>query len=274
MRLKVAIQGERGSYSHQAASLYFENYEPIFLKSFKEVFDSVGSGTADRGVVPIENTTTGSIRKVVNLLLERDVYAIGEVKVTVNHALLAPDGASIQTIKYVYSHPEAISQCEDFLSSKGWQVIPRFDTAGSAREVAERGDPTFAAIAPEQAASLYGLKVLMRGIQDVKPNITRFYVVSKNPNWSKDADTTSAFFATRHVPGALWRALGAFARRNINLLWLESRPIRGEPWNYSFFVEFEGSLYEDYVVEALDELKELSIWVKLVGSYKRWRKIS
>ncbi len=274
MTVKVAIQGDKGSYSDEAAQLFFGDYEPVFLRTFNDVFDLVESGEADMGVVPVENTTTGSIRKVLNLLLERDVYAIGEVKVKVDHALLAPKGATLDNIKYVYSHPEAISQCEGFLSSRDWQVIPRYDTAGSAREVAERADPSYAAIASERTAQLYGLSVLLREIQDVKPNITRFYVISRDAQWPRDADTTSAFFATRHVPGALWRALGAFAKRNINLLWLESRPIRGEPWNYSFFVEFEGSMHEDYVQEALKELEGQSVWVKLVGSYKRWRRIS
>ncbi len=267
--MRVAIQGERGSYSDEAALIFFKSYEPISKQSLEEVFDSVECAESDYGVVPVENSTTGSIRKSLDLLLKRDVSVVGEVKVRVRHALLGIRGSKIEDIKVVYSHPEAISQCEDFLKSREWEVIPSFDTAGAAREVAESGDMKKAAIAGERAASIYNLEVLARDIQDISHNTTRFFVIAKEGSWPKEADTTSAFFATRHVPGALWRALGVFAKRNINLLWLESRPIRKEPWNYSFFIEFEGSLWEDYVNEALKELEDHTIWVKVLGSYKR-----
>lgn len=267
--MRVAIQGEKGSYSDQAASKFFHEYVLIPKRFSEEVFDSVERGESDYGVIPVENSTTGSIRKSLDLLLERDIKVVGEVKVRVRHALLGVRGATLEEIEVVYSHPEAISQCESFLKSRGWTIIPSFDTAGAAREVAEQGDKRKAAIASERVSELYGLDVLARDIQDLPHNTTRFFVVSKEDNWPKDADTTSAFFATRHVPGALWRALGVFASRNINLLWLESRPIRREPWNYSFFVEFEGSLWEDYVREALDDLRDEAIWVKVLGTYRR-----
>ncbi len=269
--MRVAIQGERGSYSDEAARRFFQEggYEPLSMRFLEEVFDSVESGEAEYGVIPVENSSTGSIRKSLDLLLERDVRVIGEVKVRVRHALLGVKGAKLDDIELVYSHPEAISQCEGFLKSRGWRVIPSFDTAGAAREVAEQGDRKRAAIASERVAELYDLEILAKDIQDLPHNTTRFFVITDEDEWPKDADTTSAFFATRHVPGALWRALGVFARRNINLLWLESRPIRREPWNYSFFVEFEGSLWEGYVNDALDELESESIWVKVLGTYKR-----
>ncbi len=269
--MKIAIQGEKGSYSDEAARRFFQEreYIPLSKRFLEEVFDSVETGEADYGVVPVENSSTGSIRKSLDLLLERDVKVVGEVKVRVRHALLGVRGARLEDIEVVYSHPEAISQCEGFLKSRGWKVIPSFDTAGAAREVAERGDKRRAAIASERVAELYDLEVLARDIQDLPHNTTRFFVITSEGEWPRDADTTSAFFATRHVPGALWRALGVFARRNINLLWLESRPIRREPWNYSFFVEFEGSLWEGYVRDALEELENESIWVKVLGTYKR-----
>ncbi len=269
--MKVAIQGERGSYSDEAAKRFFQDkeYEPLSKRFLEEVFDSIESGEADYGVIPVENSSTGSIRKSLDLLLERDIRVVGEVKVRVRHALLGVKGARLEDVEVVYSHPEAISQCEGFLKSRGWRVIPSFDTAGAAREVAEQGDRRKAAIASKRVAELYELEVLARDIQDLPHNTTRFFVITKEREWPRDADTTSAFFATRHVPGALWRALGVFARRNINLLWLESRPIRKEPWNYSFFVEFEGSLWEEYVRDALEELESESIWVKVLGTYRR-----
>jgi len=265
----VAIQGERGSYSDEAALKFFGEYDPLPKRFLEEVFDSVTSSEADYGVIPVENSTTGSIRKSLDLLLESDVKVVGEVKVRVRHALLGVKGAGLEDIEVVYSHPEAISQCEGFLKSRDWAVVPSFDTAGAAKEVALVGDRRRAAIAGERVAEIYGLEILARDIQDLPHNTTRFFVISREADWPKEADTTAAFFATRHVPGALWRALGVFAKRNINLLWLESRPIRKEPWNYSFFVEFEGSLWEDYVREAIKELEDQAIWVKVLGSYKR-----
>lgn len=235
----------------------------------EEVFDSVQSGEADYGVIPIENSSTGSIRKSLDLLLAREVRVIGESKVRVSHTLLGMKGVKLSDIERVYSHPEAISQCEGFLRGHNWVVIPSLDTAGAARFIAETNDRRSAAIASERAASIYGLEVIARNIQDMPVNITRFFVISLNEQLSRDSDTTAAFFATKHKPGSLWRALGAFAKRGINLLWLESRPIKGEPWNYSFYVEFEGSLRDEVIKEAIQELRELTIWVKVLGSYKR-----
>jgi len=268
--MRVAIQGERGSYSEEAARIYFKSldFELLTKDHLDEVFDSVQSGEADYGVIPVENSTTGSIRKSLDLLLERDVRVIGEVKVKVSHALMSVKGR-IEDVKVVYSHPEAIAQCEKFLKGRNWIVVPSLDTAGAARIVADANDASLAAIASERAASIYGLKILARDIQDIPLNITRFFVISLRDQISEDADTTAAFFATSHKPGSLWRALGAFARRNINLLWLESRPIKGEPWNYSFYVEFEGSINEYAVREAIRELEELTIWIKILGSYRR-----
>ncbi len=268
--MRVAIQGEKGSYSDEAARKFFGDYEAIYNRFLEEVFDSVASKEADYGIIPVENSTTGSIRKALDLLLENDAKVIGEIEVRVRHALLSVKSANLEDIKVIYSHPEAISQCERFLRSRKWTVIPSFDTAGAAREVARLGDPRKAAIAGEQAAGIYKLNILARDIQDLYHNTTRFFVVSREGKWiDKEADTTSLFFATRHIPGALWRALGAFARRSINLLWLESRPIRKEPWNYSFFVEFEGSLSSENIKEALDELKDRTLWLKVLGSYKK-----
>ena len=269
--VRIAIQGERGSYSEEAALQYFKacDYELVMKNYLEEVFDSLLSGEADYGVIPIENSSTGSIRKSLDLLLSRDVKVVGEAKVKVSHALLAVKGVKLSDIERVYSHPEAISQCENFLRSRNWDVIPSLDTAGAARFIAETNDRRSAAIAGERAASIYGLEVIAREIQDIPLNITRFFVISSSERIDHDANTTAAFFATEHKPGSLWRALGAFAKRGINLLWLESRPIRGEPWNYSFYVEFEGSLLDSVVTEAVRELKELTIWVKILGSYKR-----
>ncbi len=267
--MRVAIQGEKGSYSDEAASKFFGDYEAIYSRFLEEVFDSVTSGEASYGVIPVENSTTGSIRKALDLLLENDVRVVGEVKIKIRHALLSVKGAKLEDIKVVYSHPEAISQCEGFLRSREWTVIPSFDTAGAAREVAKLGDRSKAAIAGEHVADIYNLDILARDIQDLPHNTTRFFVMGRQDSSMSEANTTSLFFATRHAPGALWRALGAFARRNINLLWLESRPIRKEPWNYSFFVEFEGSLLDENVKEALKELKDRTLWLKILGSYKR-----
>ncbi len=270
--MRVAIQGEKGSYSDEAAKKFFRDYEALYESFLEEVFESVTSKEADYGVIPVENSTTGSIRKALDLLLEKDVKVVGEIEVRVRHALLSVKGAKLGDVKVIYSHPEAISQCEKFLRSRNWTVIPSLDTAGAAREVAKLGDRSKAAIAGEQTANIYGLDILARDIQDLPHNTTRFFVISSEEKWVDErADTTSLFFATRHVPGALWRALGAFARRDINLLWLESRPIRKEPWNYSFFVEFEGSQYDENIKEALSELKNLTLWLKVLGSYKRER---
>ncbi len=267
--MRIAIQGDKGSYSDEAAHRFFKDYELVSKRFLEEVFDSVSSGEVDYGVIPVENSSTGSIRKSLDLLLEKDVSVIGEIKVRIKHALLGIKEANLEDIEVVYSHPEALSQCEKFLRSRGWTIIPSFDTAGAAREIAKRGDRRMAAIASEAASKLYNLEILARDIQDLPHNTTRFFIISKEGKWPKNADTTSGFFATRHVPGALWRALGVFAKRNINLLWIESRPIREEPWNYSFFIELEGSLWEDYVRETFEDLEEEAVWTKILGTYKR-----
>lgn len=270
--MKVAIQGERGSYSEEAAMQFFgpNCFELLMKDHLDDVFESVESGDSDYGVIPVENTSTGSIRKSLDLLLERNVRVIGETKVKVSHALLGIMGTSLSEIECVYSHPEAIAQCEKFLRRYGWKVIPSLDTAGAAKFIAETKDRRAAAIASERAALMYGLEVLIKDVQDLPTNITRFFVISLEETIPPNADASAAFFATRHTPGSLWKALGAFAKREINLLWLESRPIKGEPWNYSFYLEFEGSLNDGEVIEAIEELRRLTLWVKLLGSYKRW----
>ncbi len=268
-RCSVGYQGVKGAYSEFAAKKFFG--EKCLLrphKTFKEVFDSLDEGKIRFAVVPVRNSVTGGIREVMDLLFEREIRVTGEVTLKIEHVLVSLPEAELKDIKYVYSHPEALAQCKRFLKERNWVVYPSYDTAGSVLEIKRRKLFEAAAIASEYAAKLYDMKILLRSIQDSKDNYTKFYVLSKEEKVPEDSDTTSVIFITEHVPGALYRALGAFAERNINLLHIESRPIRDQPWNYSFYIDFEGSLNDQKIKDALKDLKKRSVWLKILGSYK------
>jgi len=265
--LTVAFQGELGAYSHIAALKFFGSIDALPQKTIADVFDAVEVSEARYGVVPFENSLEGSVNETYDMLLERDLYVFGEVKLRVVHCLIANADTKISDIKRVYSHPQALAQCRSYLKAMGWEAVPYYDTAGSVKMLKESKVKDAAAIASELAAEIYGMKVLRRGIEDFISNYTRFLVIGKEQAPRTGKDKTSIIFTTKHIPGALYLALEDFAKRGINLTMLVSRPTKRTPWEYNFFVDFEGHLSEGHVRDCLEALKGKTTFLKVLGSY-------
>lgn len=236
-RMRIGFQGEELSYSDQASMELFPDDERVGLPTFVSAFEALRDGGVERLVLPIENSTTGSILPVLDRLLPGKVRIIAEHLVEVRHCLLAVPGASLDRIRRVHSQPEALAQAEAMISHRGWMPIPEHDTAGAVRLVAERGDPAEAALAPERAAQPHDLEVLLRHVVDRDHNTTRFVVVAPDePPIASDADKSSVAFTTLHQPGALALALTELGLRGANLTRIESRPAE-TAWRYRFFVD-------------------------------------
>lgn len=269
--LRVAFQGEWGAFGEEAViRLYGDEAEPVPYPQFPDVFRAVASGQVDRGVVPVENSIAGTVNEVYDLLRQFDLFVQGEQVVPVELCLMALPGQTLADIRRVYSHPKALEQCERFLRELGVEAIALYDTAGSARLIREQGWRGVAAVASRRAAERYGLEILAAGIQDVSDNYTRFVALGREPAPRQPGPTkTMLVMATQHVPGSLYRCLGCLARRGINLLKLESRPTRDRPWEYLFYLDFEGHRDEPHVAEALAELSLHTNWLKVLGSFPR-----
>jgi len=269
---KVAIQGEKGSYSEEAAINYFKNkkIKILYCNSFEEVFKNVKNKKANSALIPIENSWTGSINEVYDLLLKYNMFIIGEYILKIKHCLIALKKYSLSKINKVFSHPQAIEQCRNFLKKYDWEIIPFYDTAGSAKMIKEEEIEYAASIASKRAAKSYNLKIIKENIQDTENNYTRFIEISnKKINPISKKCKTSLIFATRHIPGALYKALEPFAKRKINLTKLESRPDKEKAWQYIFYLDFEGNINDKKVLEAIKEMKERTKFIKFLGSYKK-----
>lgn len=265
----VAFQGERGAYSEEAAGALVPGAATLACATLREVFDAVAGGRASAGVVPVENSQAGSINETYDLLLAHALHITGECDLRVRHCLLALPGQAVGDLREVYSHPQALAQCEEFLRAHNLHPVPAADTAGSAKMVAERALRGAGAIAGRQAARIYGLEILADGIETNPHNYTKFLRVGRTPAPREDPAKTSIVFTTRNVPGALYQALGAFAARAINLTKLESRPRREVPWEYVFYVDFEGHQDDPEAAGALRELAAVCTFVRVLGSYPR-----
>ena len=266
--LVVAYQGEPGAYSQEAIYQHFgPGVETLACQSFDEIFRAVETSGAKAGLLPVENSQAGSINQAFDLLLDHDLRVIGEVKLRVRHCLLAPPGTPAAEIRRVRSHPQALAQCERYIRNRGWQALPAYDTAGSARELAEAPEPGTAAIASALAGQTYGLEVLDAGIEDSPDNTTRFFLLGREEPPPGKYNKTSLVFATLHTPGALHNVLGELASRGINLTKIESRPRRNRPWHYVFYVDLEGHWQDAAVHRALIGLLARTAFVKLLGSY-------
>jgi len=274
---RVAFQGEPGAYSDEAISASLGEVERLPCRTLREVFSAVETGAAQAGIVPVENSYAGSINETYDLLLASPLHIVGEVTHRVDHCLLALPGETLGTVRRVLSHPQALWQCEEFLRAHGLQPVPDYDTAGAARRVAQEGLAHTAAIAGRRAARLYGLEVLAESIQTAADNLTRFLFLSRVPAPALEEAKTSIVFGTENVPGALYRALGAFARRGLNLSKLESRPAQqrssgGAPWEYLFYVDVEAHVEAPLMAEALAELRGATTFLRVLGPYPRARR--
>ena len=271
---RVAFQGERGAFSEQAAvQLLGRNLEFRPRARFEEVFQALASGDVDCAVIPIENTLAGSVHENYDHLLHFKLPIVAETKVRIVHNLIALPGARFSQIQKAYSHPVALGQCLHFFQK--YPQIQRetyYDTAGSVKMIMEQAPNGAAAIASAAAAEYYGAHILKRSIEDDRQNFTRFFLLvrkapARNTLHNGKNLKTSIVFTTRNVPGALFRCLAAFALRDINLAKIESRPLRGKPWEYLFYLDFLGSIEEERCRHALDHLGELTDLFQVLGCY-------
>ncbi len=266
--VKVAFQGERGAFSEDAAAkLFGSDIDYLPCARLREVFELVSRDKVEFGVVPVENSQAGSINETYDLLLLYPLSILAEVILRVNHCLMALSGTKLDDIKMIYSHPQAIAQCAEFLSNLNVEIMSSYDTAGSAKMIKEKGLKNCAAIASNRAADIYGLEILAPDIETSANNYTKFAAISKQKAKRARKNKTSLVFATEHKPGSLYRILGIFATRNINLTKLESRPSRREPWEYVFYADVEGHLDSKIYQEAVRELQREAAFVKILGSY-------
>ncbi|MGQ9545850.1 MAG: prephenate dehydratase [Dehalococcoidia bacterium] len=266
--VKVAFQGERGAFSEDAATkLFGEDIDSLPCVQLRDVFRTVSEDRARFGVVPLENSQAGSINETYDLLLTYPLNIFAEVILRVSHCLMGLPGEKLDHIRTIYSHPQALAQCDEFLSKLKVEVVPSYDTAGSAKMIADKRLTNCAAIANQRAAELYGLEILAPEIQTSANNYTKFVAISQERAREAEKNKTSLVFAAEHKPGSLYKILGIFATRNINLTKLESRPSRTKPWEYVFYADFEGHLDGKICQEAIKELQREATFIKILGSY-------
>jgi arogenate/prephenate dehydratase len=266
--MRIAYQGEPGAFSEAASRQVNADAELFPCKSFEDVFAAVDSGRVDYGVLPIENSIGGSIHRNFDLLLEHELPIVGEVEVPVVHHLLALPGRTLADVRRIYSHPQALAQCDRFLRTlTGVEIIATYDTAGSAKMIADGRLEDAAAIASARAAEVFGLEPIRSSIQDYDNNTTRFLVVGRSPLSDARPDKTSIVFTLSNEPGALFKALAAIALRGIDLTKLESRPIPGRKWEYLFYVDLSAARDDLACARALAHLGEFAPMVRVLGSY-------
>lgn len=268
-RAKVVYQGVEGAYSHAAALQYFGEKAKLFhVKTWDDAMKAICAGTADFAVFPIENSSAGSVSDIYDLLVKFDNYIVGETYVKVDHVLLGLPEAELSDIGLVYSHPQGLMQCSTYLNEhKGWTKHSTDNTALSAKLVKEEGDKTRAAIASEMAGQLYGLKVLDRSVMNHKGNTTRFIIVASRKFYEVSANKISVCFETKHENAALYNMLSHLTYNGLNMVKLESRPIIGRPWEFRFFVDFEGNLGDAGVKNALRGILEEANYFRILGNY-------
>lgn len=277
LEIRVAIQGEPGAFSQVAVQqLLGAQAVVVPCQSFELMFRALARGRVDAAVVPIENTLHGSVLENYDNLLRFGLPIVAETNVRIVHNLIAMPGVPWAKVRRVFSHPVALNQCLKFFEEHPRiERVPFYDTAGSVKMLAEKRLPDAAAIASSVAARIYGGRILKRSIEDDKRNFTRFFLLrrkraaGKLPDESKEPYKTTLVFATRNTPGSLFRALSVFALRDISLAKIESRPLRGKPWEYLFYVDLHGRANEAAVAHALNHLKELTDFQRVLGCYPR-----
>ena len=266
--MKVAIQGERGAFSHEAALLALGSEAEVLPRpSFDALFAAVLAGEAERGLLPIENSLAGSIHENYDRLQDSPLHIVGETQLRVRHCLIGRPGASKASLRRVASHPVALAQCRRFFAERPQvEAVATYDTAGSVLELMRSGQAGDGAIASALAASLYGGIVLISGLEDDPQNYTRFLILAREPGPVDAATKTSIVFTLDNVPGALHKAMGAFASRGVDLSKIESRPLRGRPWEYAFYLDILGDP-RGPAGDGLAKLRGMAPWLRVLGSY-------
>lgn len=269
-KLRVACYGARGAYTYEAMEKQFGNREKevIFCPLFEDVVKAVREGQADYGVVPMENSSTGGITEVYDLIQHYDCAIVGEQMVKIEHVLLGIPGATLDDIDTVYSHPQGFAQCREFFMEKrNWRQQPYFSTAQSAEKVAREGKKNQAAVASRMAGRLYGLQVLKDTIAFNSSNYTRFFIIGPAMEIADDADKITLVLSVRHEPGALYHVLGYFFYGGMNMTHLESRPIKGKPFEYFFHIDVTGRLKDPANAQTLKGIESMSTYFKILGNY-------
>lgn len=275
LQVRVAFQGEPGAFSSQAArKLLGDDITLVPCETFEQMFASVESGASDYCLAPIENSLFGSVYQNYDLLLKHNLHIVGETSLRIVHNLIAPPGTSLEQVQRVYSHPVALGQCLRFFAThSGLKPVAAYDTAGSVKMLMESREAGAAAIASSIAAEVYGAQVLVAGIEDDQRNFTRFLLLAREDEapgeLPAEADKTSIVFVLEHRTGSLFRAMAVFALREIDLMKIESRPLIGHPWEYSFYLDFIGNTAEPRVKNALAHLAEFARDIKVLGCYRR-----
>ncbi len=278
MRERIAFQGEIGAYSEEAVLTLFPDAQVVPLASFDSVFEAVTSGAVDGGLVPIENSLHGSVHANYDLLREHEVVITAEMHLRIRHHLLAPKDARLEEIRRVHSHPQALGQCRDYLRRvlPAAEIIPAYDTAGAAKDIARRRTPGDAAIASQRAATEYGLSILASEIESNPNNFTRFLALrtreaaglaEAQAGRSGQIKTSILYVPGHNIPGVLFKSLAVFALRDIDLFKIESRPLVGSPGKYIFYLDLAGSTEDPTVANAISHLEEIAGFVKVLGSY-------
>jgi prephenate dehydratase/chorismate mutase/prephenate dehydratase len=268
----IGFQGEHGAFSEVAALSYHRNLVPIPCREFKDVFEEVENGALDYGIVPVENSLEGQIAEVNDLLIETPLNVVGEVVIPIHHCLLTLPETNYRELKVVYSHPQALAQCRQFIKRHRLEPRPFYDTAGAAKMLSQERPEASAVIASRLCAELYRLEIIKENIEDHPSNVTRFVVLSRTGRG--EGNKCSIVFSVAHRPGALFEVLRVFYERHLNLTRIESRPEKGNPGRYVFFADFEGNSGDERVSSVLDEVRSRTLTFKLLGFYKAFREVS
>lgn len=266
---RVVFQGAEGSYSEAATYKFFgPNVKAFHVDTFRATMIALEEGSADYAVLPIENSTAGVVSEIYDLLAEFEHFIVAEQVIPIRHCLMAPEGASIETIKTVFSHPQSLMQSEHYLREHAnWKQVSMKNNAFAAKKVSEEKDITQAAIAGERAAEIYGLQILKEGVNHSDSNSTRFIIVTNQKVYLKDAKKISLCFEIPHECGSLYQLMSHFFYNDLNLTKIESRPIVGKNWEYRFFIDVEGNLADSAVKNALCGLREESVRIRVLGNY-------
>lgn len=272
---EVACFGPAGSFTHQALDEYFRgrNYNRHHYNTFEEVISSISDGSMDYAVLPIENSSTGGITEVYDLLRHYDCSIVGEQCVKIEQNLLGCAGATLQSIKTVYSHPQGFKQCKDFFRDyPDMEQVPYFSTSKSAEEVASRQDVTLGAVAGKAAADMYNLQVVASAINSNSNNYTRFVIIARKPEIIPHANKITLIVAVKHETGSLYKMLASFYHTGLNLMNLESRPMGSKSWEYFFYIDVTGNLSDPLVADVMEEVKAKSTYLKILGNYRAYEK--
>ncbi len=267
---KIYYQGEPGCFSEIAAEKMFgKDINKIGLETFEDVVRSVIESKDDLGILPVENTIIGKISTNYDLLLYNPVFIVSEIKIKIRFNLMTSRDVRFEDIEEIWSHPAALEQCKNYILKNNWKPVAIYDTAGGAKLLKENHKRNIAILADSEVSKKYGLKILEKGVEDNSNNFTRFYIITgKKKRLNRVGELKSSIaFGVKNVPGILFKCLSVFALRNINLLSIESRPIKGKPWEYIFFIDFEGDINEENCAKAVESLKEIVGFLKIFGSF-------